>query len=345
MRRALAGLLAVLAVSSLWHGEAYAQAAQGHVTGVLRSGTAGVDVADGVRVELITLDQDGSLDAQETVTEHGRFEFTVSADPGLTHLVRALYEGVSYFATEPVLLSAELPQAEREITVYAATGEAPALRIDSTVMTAFALDRANAQLTLVREDAVTNPSDRTYTGDGRGVTLRLPAPDGAVEADGSASLADGLPQPGGFVLEGGIVAISAPLQPGRTLVVSRYIVGYDQTADAYLLRATAPLPTGRLELRIPERFADELRVLGEAMETERAEIDGERMLVAAPVGEARAGESAVVELAGLAGRLPAHPLTTVKGATLATVLSLSVLAAGIALWRLAGRRRALVEPA
>ena len=337
---ALAGLLLMLAPA----GGASAQEGSGTISGTVRSGTAlsssGGSTLDGVRVELITLTADGALSVQQTETVDGRFEFTVEADASFTHLLRAVHSEVQYFAPEPVLLSPELPAAERQITVYETTGEAPTLRIESTLLTVRALDRANARLTLEREDIVSNPSDRTYTGDAAGITLRLPAPEGVIEAAGSLIGAEGIPDAGGFTLEGGRLAMSAPLKPGGTLVVTRYVVSYDPSsegADGYLLRATAPLPTGRVALRVPARFVGELQALGDAVLGQEIELEGERVLVVELAGEARPGQSAVAELRGLSGRPPAargpNPLTERGGAVLGTALALAALAGGFALLR------------
>ena len=276
---------------------------------------------------------------QETRTQDGRFEFTSPADASLTHLLRAMHRDVQYFAADPVRLSAELPSAEREITVYETTGEPSQLRIEATIVTVLALDRGNARLTLAREDTVTNPGDRTYTGDAAGITLRLPAPEAVIEADGQLIGAEGLPDAGRFTLDGGRLAMSAPLKPGQTLVVTRYVVGYDRGRDAYRLRATAPLPTGHIELRIPARFVRELRPLGDARRGEDTELEGERVLIVELEGEARAGQSAVAELRGLAGRNAPNPLTERGGAALGSALVLLALVGGFALMRALSARR------
>ena len=329
-----------LRVSCLWlagwlllAGVASAQQAAGTVSGSVRSGTAGATLVEGVLVQLITVAADGAVATQETMTRDGRFEFAAPADASLTHLLRAMHRGVQYFAAAPVLLSAELASAEREITVYETTGEPPALRVESTVLTVLALDRVNARLTLSREDIVSNPGDRTYTGDGAGITLRLPAPEAMIEADGQLIGVEGLPDAGSFALEGGRLAMSAPLKPGQTLVVTRYVVGYDRDRDGYRLRATAPLPTARIELRVPARFVAGLRAVGDSRRAGDAELEGERVLVVKLEGEARPGQSAVADLTGLAGRNAPNPLTERGGAALGAVLALLAVAGGFALAR------------
>ncbi len=320
------GWLLVAAVAS-------AQQAQGTISGTVRSGTAGAAAVDGVRVQLITVAADGTVATQDTTSRDGRFEFATPADTSFTHLLWAVHRDVQYFAPEPVRLSAELPAAERQITVYETTGEPPPLRVEATVLTVLALDRGNARLTLAREDIVSNPGDRTYTGDAAGVTLRLPAPEAVIEADGRLIGAEGLPDAGSFTLEGGRLAMSAPLKPGQTLVVTRYVVGYDRGRDGYRLRATAPLPTERIELHVPARFVGGLRPVGDATRSEDTELEGERVLVVKLEGEARPGQSAVADLTGLAGRNAPNPLTERRGAALGVVLALLAVAGGFALLR------------
>ena len=310
----------------------------GTVSGTVRSGTDAAALLDGVHVELITLTGDGTLTTQATTTSGGRFQFTVPADASLTHLLRAVHRDVQYFAPEPVLLSPELPSAEREIMVYETTAVAPDLRIVATVLDVIALDRLNAELTLRREDLVVNPGDRTYTGADRGVTLRLPVPEAVIEADGNVVLAMGVPGAGRFALSGGRLEVATPIKPGETTIVTRYRVRYDRARDAYTLAATAPLPTGRIELRVPERFVDELRALEGSTLGERSEIEGERALVVRR-DETAPGARAAAELRGLAGRRPANPLTERSGAVLASVLAVAALLGGFALVRALERGR------
>lgn len=348
MSRRLAVLPALILASLVFllPGPASGQEAEGTISGRVRSGTEGAPLIDALVVELITLAQDGEITTQQATTRGGRFEFAAPADASLTQVLRAVYRGVQYFAPQAVTLSAELLSAEREIMVYETTSDPPRLRIDSTVLTVVALDRANAQLTLVREDMVVNPGDRTYTGDDRAITLRLPVPEAVIEADGRVVEASGLPDPGSFTLDGGRLATSAPLKPGLTLVVTRYLVGYDPVEDAYRLRVTAPLPTNRIELRVPTRFVGDMRPLDEATRLGERELEGERVLVVGREGGLRPGQGAIADLRGLAGRRAPNPLTERGGAALGSVLALLALGGGFAAFRaLSNRSRSGGGPA
>ena len=308
------------------HAAEAAQARDGTISGAVVSGTAGGGRLDGVRVQLIALRGDEAASAMETATDGGRFSFAVPADPETTYVVRAIADGVGYFSP-PVLLSSALPTAEVEIVVYEATTEPPPLRIVSTEVTVRALDRAQSRLSLVREDVILNPADRTYVGNERGVTLRLPVPDGLVSAEG-------LSGDGSFTVDGGTLTTTAPLRPGETLVVTRYVVGYDRDRDAYRLRITAPLPTGGIAIRVPERFVAKLLPVGDTTRGEALEVEGERVLVVElkAADGLRPGLSAVADLQGLSGRRLANPLTERRGAAIAGVLALIVLTGGVALW-------------
>ena len=80
------------------------------------------------------------------------------------------------------------------------------------------------------------------------------------------------------------------------------VVGYDRDRDSYRLRATAPLPTGRMELHIPARFVGGVSLLGDAVRGEDDDFEGERLLVIEHPGEAISGRSVAAQLEGLAGR-------------------------------------------
>ena len=345
-QRALPGLVVVVVVvlamalgaagPGAGHGDA--QELAGRVSGLVRSGTAGGPAVDAVPVQLIVLDGAGTVEALQATTAGGRFAFAVVPDVTRSYVVRVVYEGVQYLAA-PVLLSAELPTAEVAITVYETTRERPALSIDRTAVTVLSLDRTNAQLTLLREDQVRNPSDRVYLGaedggeDGGedGVTLRLPLPDRVVDASGLGS-------EGEFRLEGGTLVTTAQLRPGVTSVVSRYVVGYDRARDAYTLRVTAPVATGQMEIAVPTRFVDDLEPLDASAVTGTRDLAGERVVVVAREGAAGPGDSASVVLVGLAGGNAANPLTGTGGAVVAVALALAIISGGAALLLRAGAR-------
>ena len=302
----------------------------GRVVVLVVSGTAGADLTGAVEVELITLGEAASVGVERATAPGGRAEFSVPTDPMLTHVPRVKYRGVQYFG-EPVLLSPELPDAEVSVRVYEPASEPPPLSVRETTVTVIALDRAAAQLTLVREDLVENPSDRVYVGDGpAGATLRLPLPERTLGASG-------LGEEGSYRLGAGTLDASVPLRPGVTSVVTTYTVGYDPGRDDYRLRVTAPLPTGRLEVLVPERFVGELAPLAGARLAPGTQLEGEPALVATGEGAARAGEGMLVELRGLAGSTASNPLTEGRGPVWASALALALLPA--AAWLLARARR------
>lgn len=299
---------------------AASQAPGGEISGRLVQGSSGGPALDAIELQLIILGGDGGIETKETASEGARFRFEVVPDARLTYVVRASYQGVSYLAP-PLLLSPELPTAEVELTLFESTRERPDLRIESTLVTVLVLDRMNAQLTLERIDEVTNPSDRVYLGDEAGVTLRLPLPDGVVEATGVSV-------EGEFALEGGTLVATAPLRPGTASVVTRYVVGYDRAGDAYTLRVTAPLATQQMEIEVPLRFSDDLDPLAESVRAGEREVSGERVAVIARDGAAGPGVSVSVRLEGLSGLNVENPLTGTAGAVLAVLVALAVVSGG-----------------
>ncbi len=323
MTRVLAAALAVACTLPLVaESSASGQALEGVISGRVRLGTEGAPPIESLRVQLIVLG-DGPPRTIETETAGDAFRFVVDTDPLVSYVVRVVYQGVQYIAP-PVLLSPELPTAEVELTVFETTRERPLLAIESTLLTVIALDRTNAQLTLLREDRVHNPGDRVYVGGEGGVTLRLPAPDGVVAADGSGG-------EGSYRLEGGTLVTTEPLRPGTTTVVTRYVVSYDRAGDAYTLRVTAPLATRRMEIEVPTRFVDDLDPLADAVQEGERDVEGERVAVIAHDGPAGPGKSTSVRLEGLTGRNSPNPLTGAAGAAIAVLLALAVVSGGAVL--------------
>ncbi|MCY4639573.1 MAG: hypothetical protein OXC94_04445 [Chloroflexi bacterium] len=309
----------------------------GRVVVVVVSGTAGEDLAEAIEVELITLGEAASVGVERASAPGGRAEFSVPTDPMLTHVPRVRYQGVQYFG-DPVLLSPELPAAEVSVRVFERAQEPPPLSIRETTVTVLALDRAAAELTLVREDLVENPSDRVYVGPPpSGVTLRLPLPERTLDASG-------LNEEGSFQLGSGTLDASLPLRPGITPVVTTYRVGYDPARDGYRLRVTAPLPTARVEVLVPDRFVEELAPLDAAEHGPAAQLEGELALVARRGEAARAGEGTLVELRGLAGSTASNPLTDGRGPFAATALALVLLPAAAWALQRAGSRRGVRKP-
>ncbi|HJM90169.1 MAG TPA: hypothetical protein QF624_11210 [Dehalococcoidia bacterium] len=324
-------LFAALVAATLTVAPTHAQQATGTISGEVVMGTAGVAVPDGLVVELIAVDVDGELSTAEVASEGGRFTIDVAADPDFAYLVNVLYDGVRYFSEQPLLLSSELPTAETSVTVYATTADPPQLRVAESTMTVVALDGAVGQILLLREDRLLNPSDRTYTGDGRGVSLRLPVPDRTLDAGGVS-------EEGTFSLEGGQLAVSVPLRPGETMVVTRYLVGYDPGEDSYRMRATTSLPADRIELHVPESFVGSVSALDESSRGDAIAVDDDRLIVVERAGDLAPGASAVAELRGLSGRTTPNPLTERTGAVAGAALALVALVAGFAAIQAGARR-------
>ena len=315
---ALAALALTLA-GALTAAHGHAQQ-EGTVRASIRMGTPGLPVPEGVEAQLIVLAAGGGLTTIDGRMEGADARFEVVPDAQSSYLVRVVYAGVQYLST-PLLLSPDLPDADVEITIFEPTDERPALTLDSSVATVLALDRAAAQLTLVREDIVRNPSDRVYVGDDQGVTLRLPLPDGVVEAGGTGPEGD-------YRVDGQTIVTTIPLRPGANQIVTRYVVSYDPADNAYALRLTAPLPTERMEIAVPARFIEALEPLAGAERVDDRTLEGETLSVVALPGLAAPGDSAVASLRGLAGRTRVNPLTDRPGVVLAALLAVAIVAGG-----------------
>ena len=298
------------------------EAPDGRISGTVSAGTAGAEL-DGLTARLVVLEDAAVVGDEQTAVRDGRFAFTVPATVRRTYLVAIRYQGVQYI-TPPVVLSPDQPDTTVDLTLFDTTNEAPDLRILETIVTVVALDRSTGELWLQREDVVSLPGDRVFVGDESGVTLRIPAPEGAVEVEGGK-------------LEGEVISISMPLRPGdRNAIVTTYAVRYDLATDEYRLRVTAPVRTDRIELRVPAGYVQRLEPLkgapaGEAMEL--PELDDVSFEVVSLETLTEPGRGLLVDLVGLSGTQITHPLTEQPGSAIATVAALAVIA-GSAVMRL-----------
>ncbi len=305
----------------------------GRITGRVIAGTEGAST-DGISVELIILEASEVAGSEETSVADGEFEFAVPARASRTYIPFIRHEGIQYFA-DPVILAPEEPEAMREITIYETTQQAPDLRILTSVVTVLALDRQRGQLALQREDLVETPGDRVFVGDESGITLRLPAPQGTIDAGGGDT-------EGSVTFEGGVVSTTTPLRPDDlTTIVTRYIVEYDPADDRYALRVTAPVRAEHIEARVPRGFVHRLDPRDGAERGDDVELDGEMegqvLHTVVLEGGAEPGRGLVVELVGLSGRQETLVLTERSGAAIAAAGAFVLIAgAAIAVFRRRG---------
>ncbi|MDA0302594.1 MAG: hypothetical protein O2822_08715, partial [Chloroflexi bacterium] len=335
-RAALVALALAAGLALTWpSSRAQAQPATVQISGAITSGTAGVALGS-VQVRLIVLEGARVVEAVTATVNGSRYSATVPLVAGRLLVPHATYEGVEYFG-DPITLAETTPEATRDFRVYATTREAPDLAIASSTITVVAIDREAGKIGLLREDMVANPGDRVFLGDASGITLRLPAPTGTVEATGDST-------EGTFAFERGVVTTTLPIRPGRlTSIVTRYVVDYDREADEYALRLTAPVPAERLTVRVPEGFVRAIRPEAGAVRADDERLsgqgEGEVLQIVRATAPVRPGGGVVVNLIGLSGpAVRVNPLTQRNGAAMASLLALAIVGGGTALaWRARGR--------
>jgi len=305
-----------------------AQAATARITGAITSGTPGVAIPDSVQVRVIVLEGSTVVEAIPATVSGGRYTATASIAPGRVFIPHLNYQGVDYFS-EAASFTTGGSEATRDFLVYETTHEAPQLAILSSTVTVVAIDREQHQIGLLREDVVVNPGDRVFVGDAQGITLRIPALPGTVDASGDNT-------DGRFALDGDMITTAAPIRPGRpTSIVTRYIVGYDAAADQYALRVTSPLPAERIAVRVPVGYVGSVKAgtgaRRAADERPAPQEQGPVFQVVESTGSVRPGGGIVVNLAGLStAAVQTNPLTGTRGAAIAAAIALAIVGGGTA---------------
>lgn len=321
-------------------------ASAGAITGAVTMATEGEALDPSLlEVEVIILAEGGVTGTKPATVDGEAYEVQVDADAALTYIPRATYDGVSYFGGA-VRLDEDTSTEARDFTVYATTSETPPLEVKETVVTVIAIDRGTGELGFIREDLVHNPTDRVFTGsggeDGAGITLRLPAPEGTVEALGEN--ADGQ-----FALEGGVMTTTTPIRPGDNAIITRYLTEYDIAEDEYALRITAPVDTGRVVLRVPESYVRDLAPQPPAQQREAQPIqvteDSEPVLMLiAEASDLGPGDGLLVTLDGFAPQVNRNVLTDSPQA-IAGALAALLLIGGAAAYALSRPRGGVQPPA
>jgi hypothetical protein len=316
-----AGALLALGIL-VWPHPGLAQQPHATISGTITLATPGDTLSTGIEPQLIILEESQApTSAQQQADISGAFTFAVDPDPRFNYVPFLIYEGVRYFSTPS---SIRFDDATSSTTVafevYSTTTAAPDLSIEATTVIVVALDRSASTLTLVREDLINREELTVYVGGDDSVTLRIPVPDGTIDAGG---LEDDDPD---FSFEGGTVNVSLPLHTGPNSIVTRYIVGYDAAEDMYRLRITSPLPTSHIEARSPESFVSKIEPRGDdARRAADTDFEGDPILVVELISPAAPGQGLVVDLVGLSGARPAHILTTTRGAVSGSLFALIVI--------------------
>jgi|GEM_PF-4322960 len=327
MSRASLAVLAVALVSALVAGSAFAQdATQGRITGELTFGTADAEIDQAnLTLEFIVLagaEVAGTVPV--TVEDDGTFSVDVPLDPERRYLPSVTYEGVLYFGQTPVTVSAEQPEAVATTpTLYATTDSPEGVHITTSSVAITRVDWATGEIIMQRTDALRTSADRTFTGGTSNVTVRIPLPEGTTSAVGE-SLRGELEQ------DVGLLVATTPILPDETsTIASTYAISYDVADDGYTLRVTVPFSADRIQVRIPEAWANEIELESEGREAEPTrgtlEDGSEVALRTFVLDDAGPGDSLVLRLSGFAPRTNDNPLAEPPGSIIAGAIALVVI--------------------
>lgn len=319
----------LLCASALAVTPASAQPAdEGVVRGTVTMASAGASLDGTVEVELIILEDSQVTGTVKVPVSNGVYEARVPTTAARAYVPRLTYQRVEYFG-DPVRFTATERAATRDFAVYATTDRADVVSLLQTIVTIVGLDREQGEIGVLREDVVSVSGDRVYTGGASGVTLRLPAPEGtadATEEDGRGTFANG------------VLAVTTPIRPGEaTSIITSYLVKYDPAHDRYRLRVTVPILAQSVVARVPREFARKVLPVppAEQVDDQVLQDDARTVLyIVRTPDRIEAGQSLVLDIDGVAGKLQHHPLTEQPGVSIAAAAVTAVVAAaGVSVWR------------
>lgn len=331
MSRVLSSLaiaLALLIVGASTRGLAQQPGNEGVVRGRVTMASAGASLEGVVEVELIIFDGQQAAGRVKAPVRDGAYEARLPASATRVYVPRINYERVDYFV-DPVRFNGTERAATRDFTVYATTDRADMLQLIQTIVTVIAVDREAGEIGVLREDVVAITGDRIFAGGTSGITLRIPAPDGTIEAT---------EEEGRGILANGVLAVTTPVRPGEaSSIITSYIVKYDPARDRYRLRVTVPVPAESVVARVPRDFVRGVRPVAPAEQADDQVLQDEARTVLHVVrttARIEAGQSLLMDIDGVAGTLNHHPLTEQPGASIAAAAVIAgVTALGVLIWR------------
>lgn len=224
-----------------------AAASDGVVSGHVLNGSVNNQPLGGVQVNLHLVDAAGDrLIMSVTSDESGGFRFTgVDTSPSLRYRVSTTFAGVPY-ASNAIGFASGTEQTA-DVTVYATTEDASAIRVDRLSILITSADAKKQLLTLVESYRVQNAASSTYVGqvtNGIRQTVQIPLFGGAsmLIPEAGFSADDAVTTASGF-------ALTTPVLPGPNIYIYSYQVSY-RSSRLDVSRDIA-YPTALIEVILP----------------------------------------------------------------------------------------------
>ena len=321
------------------------RAGDGVIRGVVTQGSVGEPLPEGL---VATLDAYAHFTLAEsftaTVDAAGNFVFNdLSVEENMSYLVSVDVGEVSY-SSPLVMLTADAPEADTAVTIYATSDQASDIRISRTD---WIIDDQPGALLVVQLYFFGSGGDRTFVGapvEGVDVpvTVGIHVPSGAEQVTfESGEIGERFQQVGDLYYD------TTPLVPGQGTkqIVVRYLLPYDDTSISYAQQFLYPnAQTNLLVAELPQLQATITPPGGPAWQTEEVqEFQGRNYLIFRGP-EMGAGE-VTIELSGLLATNafdPREEATTTGGAnsdvTFASWMAWSIgsfgilMMAGVVLW-------------
>ncbi len=251
---------------------------EGTIAGRVVNGTTGAEAPSGLEVLLVTLDEDGTVDTESTMTQPGggfRFE-GIPLEDGTPRGITANYEGVMYSSR----LGPDSSSRSVDLLVYEATDSLEAVRVSGDVLLIRAADDDEGRLAAFEVVELLNEGDRTFIPDldqpANMNFLRFSLPAEATDLEVSSDLAGGQ-----MINIGPGFALTAPLPPGTAQVAYTYSLPY-QGGELEFSR-TFPLGADAFRL-LMETGTGTVGESAMLTSTETSEVDGRSYVVSAAGG-------------------------------------------------------------
>ncbi len=228
--------------------------AQTAVGGHVISGTAGLDVAPGTQVALLTVDTSAGriIETKSASTDaDGRFVFQGGLVSGPNLSFRLVANVASGLYSPEVDLAAAKDMSDVELKVYETTTSLENIRVTSYVMLVPTIEARTRSLGILTVADIQNAGDRVWLVDPSrpGITgldlVRFSLPAGYRDLSVESDL------PAGNTLEIGTgFAVTNPIPPGDFNLLMSYVVPYD--GDSVVFPLKLPFGSDLVRVLLPE---------------------------------------------------------------------------------------------